>query len=189
MQRANNDLRCLMAVSRARRRAKASEAPRAREPSETRRRCSNGVLDADAHQAGSVDCDHSIVHGKHICTSYRSNLSRTDPTDIWPPDGKLAGGSVGFWRLEANRCAFSTSTLEIYLPFAPLRLWASRRAAALGPWKTAEPGLSARAALKARDGRVPSTSYAALLVRDRCGCPARGKRAQTVTVGANSLVY
>ena len=69
LQRANNDLRCLMAVSRARRRAKASEAPRAREPSETRRRCSNGVLDADAHQAGSVDCDHSIVHGKHICTS------------------------------------------------------------------------------------------------------------------------
>ncbi len=148
LQRVNNDLRCLMAVSRARRRAKASEAPRAREPSETRRRCSNGVSDADAHQAGSVDCDHSIVHGKHICTSYRSNLSRTDPTDrIWSPDGKLTGGSVGFWRLEANRCAFSTSTLEIYLPFAPLRLWASRRAAALGPWKTAEPrSFSARGA-------------------------------------------
>ena len=73
---------------------------------------------------------------------------KNDPTDrIWSPDGKLAGGSVGFWRLEANRCAFSTSTLEIYLPFAPLRLWTSRRAAALGPWKTAEPrSFSARGA-------------------------------------------
>ena len=58
-----------------------------------------------------------------------------------------------------------------------------------GPGRPLNRGLSARAALKARDGRVPSTSYAALLVRDRCGCPARGKRAQTVTVGANSLVY
>ena len=98
LQRANNDLRCLMAVSRARRRAKASEAPRAREPSETRRRCSNGVLDADAHQAGSVDCDHSIVHGKHICTSYRSNLSRAAP------------GHTGMtWYLLWRTCTYPTA--------------------------------------------------------------------------------
>ena len=56
-----------------------------------------------------------------------------------------------------------------------------------GPGRPLNRGLSARAALKARDGRVPSTSYAAL--RDRCGCPARGNEPKLSRWGQIGLLY